>query len=61
MNGYAAPQLHTHAVVFNVTETSDGGTRALQLLTGSCIKRSEYAYGGLSFRACSTKVAAVRL
>ncbi len=30
VNGYAAPQLHTHAVVFNVTETSDGSTRALQ-------------------------------
>ena len=30
VGGYAAPQLHTHAVVFNVTETSDGSTRALQ-------------------------------
>jgi conjugative relaxase-like TrwC/TraI family protein len=30
VNGYAAPQLHTHAVVFNVTETADGSTRALQ-------------------------------
>jgi conjugative relaxase-like TrwC/TraI family protein len=30
VNGYAAPQLHTHAVVFNVTETTDGDTRALQ-------------------------------
>ena len=30
VNGYAAPQLHTHAVVFNVTETTDGNTRALQ-------------------------------
>ena len=30
VNGYAAPQLHTHAVVFNVTETADGNTRALQ-------------------------------
>jgi conjugative relaxase-like TrwC/TraI family protein len=30
VNGYAAPQLHTHAVVFNVTETADGKTRALQ-------------------------------
>jgi conjugative relaxase-like TrwC/TraI family protein len=28
--GYAAPQLHTHAVVFNVTETADGRTRAIQ-------------------------------
>ena len=28
--GYAAPQLHTHAVVFNVTELGNGHTRALQ-------------------------------
>src|ERR1700720_3786268 len=24
VNGYAAPQLHTHAVIFNLTETADG-------------------------------------
>jgi conjugative relaxase-like TrwC/TraI family protein len=30
VDGYAAPQLHTHAVIFNVTERSDGRTRALQ-------------------------------
>jgi conjugative relaxase-like TrwC/TraI family protein len=30
VDGYAAPQRHTHAVVFNVTETADGNTRALQ-------------------------------
>ncbi len=30
VEGYAAPQLHTHAVIFNVTERPDGGTRALQ-------------------------------
>jgi conjugative relaxase-like TrwC/TraI family protein len=30
VEGYAAPQLHTHSVVFNVTETADGNTRALQ-------------------------------
>ena len=30
VEGYASPQLHTHAVVFNVTETADGNTRALQ-------------------------------
>ena len=29
VNGYAAPQLHTHAVVFNVTTRQDGSTRAL--------------------------------
>ena len=30
VEGYAAPQLHTHAVIFNVTEREDGSTRALQ-------------------------------
>src|SRR5271157_5812202 len=30
VNGYAAPQLHTHAVIFNMTEREDGSTRALQ-------------------------------
>jgi conjugative relaxase-like TrwC/TraI family protein len=30
VNGYAAPQLHTHAVLFNVTERDNGQTRALQ-------------------------------
>jgi len=30
VNGYAAPQLHTHVVFFNLTETKDGGGRALQ-------------------------------
>jgi conjugative relaxase-like TrwC/TraI family protein len=30
VDGYAAPQLHTHAVIFNVTETADGKTRSLQ-------------------------------
>ncbi len=30
VDGYAAPQLHTHAVVFNMTETADGNIRALQ-------------------------------
>ncbi len=30
VDGYAAPQLHTHAVIFNITERSDGSTRALQ-------------------------------
>src|SRR5271169_2123710 len=30
VGGYAAPQLHTHAVVFNVTERDNGQTRALQ-------------------------------
>jgi conjugative relaxase-like TrwC/TraI family protein len=30
VDGYAAPQLHTHAVIFNVTERGDGTSRALQ-------------------------------
>jgi conjugative relaxase-like TrwC/TraI family protein len=30
VDGYAAPQLHTHAVVFNMTERENGETRALQ-------------------------------
>jgi conjugative relaxase-like TrwC/TraI family protein len=30
VDGYAAPQLHTHAVIFNLTETADGTVRPLQ-------------------------------
>src|SRR5438445_3063208 len=30
VNGYAAPQLHTHAVIFNLTETADETVRPLQ-------------------------------
>ena len=30
VNGYAAPQLHTHVVFFNITERQTGATRALQ-------------------------------
>ncbi|HEU5403417.1 MAG TPA: MobF family relaxase [Terriglobales bacterium] len=30
VDGYAAPQLHTHVVVFNMTERDDGRIRALQ-------------------------------
>jgi conjugative relaxase-like TrwC/TraI family protein len=30
VDGYAAPQLHTHAVVFNITERDNGQSRALQ-------------------------------
>ncbi len=29
VDGYAAPQLHTHAILFNVTERDNGQTRAL--------------------------------
>ena len=30
VKGYAAPQLHTHVIIFNVTERSNGESRALQ-------------------------------
>jgi conjugative relaxase-like TrwC/TraI family protein len=30
VDGYAAPQLHTHAVIFNMTERENGSPRALQ-------------------------------
>ena len=30
VDGYAAPQLHTHAIIFNLTERDDGTMRALQ-------------------------------
>jgi conjugative relaxase-like TrwC/TraI family protein len=30
VDGYAAPQLHTHVVIFNLTECENGNTRALQ-------------------------------
>src|ERR1700687_6383756 len=30
VDGYAAPQLHTHAVIFNLTARENGQTRALQ-------------------------------
>ena len=30
VDGYAAPQLHTHAVIFNMTERENGQMRALQ-------------------------------
>lgn len=30
VDGYVAPQLHTHAVIFNVTERSNGQARAIQ-------------------------------
>jgi conjugative relaxase-like TrwC/TraI family protein len=29
-NGYAAPQLHTHVVIFNMTHTEDGKVRSVQ-------------------------------
>jgi conjugative relaxase-like TrwC/TraI family protein len=51
VDGYAAPQLHTHAVIFNMTERSDGSTRALQPQTyfdsqqfATAIYQSELTY-----------------
>jgi ATP-dependent exoDNAse (exonuclease V) alpha subunit len=51
VNGYAAPQLHTHAVFFNLTETDDGEAHALQPRElyktqqyATAVYRSELAY-----------------
>lgn len=50
VDGYAAPQLHTHVVFFNVTQTANGDSRALQPRElyksqqyGTAIYRSELA------------------
>lgn len=50
VDGYAAPQLHTHVVFFNVTERQNGETRALQPQElyktqqyGTAVYRSELA------------------
>ncbi|MGH9159335.1 MAG: MobF family relaxase [Vicinamibacteraceae bacterium] len=52
VNGYGAPQLHTHAVVFNLTETASGDTRPLQPRElyrtqqyATAVYRSELAHG----------------
>jgi conjugative relaxase-like TrwC/TraI family protein len=51
VDGYAAPQLHTHAVFFNMTETRDGEFRAIQSKElyrsqqyGTAVYRSELAW-----------------
>jgi conjugative relaxase-like TrwC/TraI family protein len=51
VNGYAAPQLHTHVVFFNLTETIDGNTHAIQphelyrsQQYATTVYRSELAY-----------------
>ena len=41
VNGYAAPQLHTHAVIFNITECENGEPRALQ--THSLFQSQQFA------------------
>jgi conjugative relaxase-like TrwC/TraI family protein len=50
VDGYAAPQLHTHVVFFNITERENGETRALQPQQlyrsqqyGTAVYRSELA------------------
>src|SRR6202041_1619994 len=43
VDGYAAPQLHTHAVIFNVTERENGQSRALQ--ERSLFQSQQYATG----------------
>ena len=43
VDGYAAPQLHTHVVFFNITETEDGSTYALQ--PRELYKTQQYATG----------------
>jgi conjugative relaxase-like TrwC/TraI family protein len=51
VDGYAAPQLHTHAVIFNVTERDNGQPRAIQPQSlfasqqfATAIYQSELAY-----------------
>ena len=51
VDGYAAPQLHTHVVFFNLTETDDGEAHALQPRElyktqqyATAVYRSELAY-----------------
>src|SRR5262249_29193093 len=51
VDGYAAPQLHTHVVFFNMTETRDGEFRAIQSKElyrsqqyGTAVYRSELAW-----------------
>jgi conjugative relaxase-like TrwC/TraI family protein len=51
VNGYAAPQLHTHVVFFNLTETEDGAAHSLQPRElfktqqyATAVYRSELAY-----------------
>ena len=50
VDGYAAPQLHTHAVIFNVTERDNGQTRALQ--ERSLFQSQQYATQRVPLRAC---------
>jgi len=38
VDGYAAPQLHTHAVFFNLTETEEVTMRVLSQVGGKCLR-----------------------
>lgn len=49
VEGYAAPQLHTHTVIFNVTERDNGRTRSVQSM--SCMLAA-LRNGDLPRRAC---------
>jgi conjugative relaxase-like TrwC/TraI family protein len=56
VDGYAAPQLHTHAVIFNMTELENGQYRALQPQNlfasqqfATAIYQSELTYGSASW------------
>ena len=46
VDGYAAPQLHTHAVIFNMTETAEGQTRASS--TAGALQDAAVRDGGVS-------------
>ena len=48
VDGYVAPQLHTHAVVFNVTERDNGQPRAIQ--PQSLFASQQFATASLSIR-----------
>ena len=48
VDGYVAPQLHTHAVVFNVTERDNGQPRAIQ--PQSLFASQQFATADLSIR-----------
>jgi len=56
VDGYAAPQLHTHAVIFNVTETAEG-KNALVAGAGT-LQDAAVRDGGLPFGAGGAVAAA---
>ena len=50
VDGYSAPQLHTHTVIFNIAETADGNMRALQ--PQELYKTQQYATRRYILGAC---------